>query len=135
MDYVRDEVDTAIDAIEARDYAAAVKILAPLSEQGNAKATINLALLYSCGWGVALDAPRAEEMYLRVGQLGIREGLISAVAYNNLGTMHLQGQPGIERDDEKAEKYFRLADELGLPYQRFGGDATSTVVKSEIGGA
>ncbi len=135
MEYVRYEVDTAIDAIEARDYAAVVARLAPLAEQGNAKATINLALLYSCGWGPALDAPKAAEMYSRVAERGIRDGVISAVACNNLGTIYRQGRPGIERDDEKAEKYFRLAEELGLQNQRFGGNATSTVVKSEIGGA
>jgi TPR repeat protein len=119
MDYVRDEVDIALDAVEARDYPAAVAILAPLVEQGNAKATLNLALLYSCGWGVPLDAPKAAEMYEGVGKLGIRERLISAIAYNNLAAMYAGERPGIDRDDQKAGRSWRLAEELGLPSDRF----------------
>jgi len=119
MDYVRDEVDIALDAVEARDYATAVRILEPLTERGDAKATINLALLYSCGWGVPLDARKAAEMYLRVAEMGIRERLISALAYNNLAALYVCEAPGIASDVEKAAQYWRLAEELGLPIDRF----------------
>jgi TPR repeat protein len=119
MEYVRDEVDVALDAAVAQDYATAVAILAPLVERGNAKATLNMALLYSCGWGVPLDARKAAEMYEAVGRLGIREKMISAIAYQNLATLYISEPPGIPRDDEKAERYSKLAEEMGLPRDRF----------------
>jgi TPR repeat protein len=119
MEYLRDGVDTALDAIDAQDYATAVEILRPLAEQGNGKAIINLALLYSCGWGVPLDARKAAEMYERVGALEIQDQLISAIAYNNLATLYIAEPPGLPRDDEKAARYRELAEKLGLPGDRF----------------
>jgi hypothetical protein len=119
MKYVRNEVDTALDAAEKQNYAAALSILVPLAEQGNAKAIINLALLYSCGWGVPLDALKAAEMYEGVGKLEIRAGLTSAIAYNNLASLYAADAPGIPRDEEKAAQYWGLAESLGLRRDRF----------------
>lgn len=123
MEYLRDEVDRALDAVDAKDYAAAVAILEPLVERGNAKACLNMAFLYSLGWGVQLDALKAAEMYEPVGRLGIRDQLISALAYQNLSVLYITGRPEFPRDREKAAEYSRMAEELGLPGNRFGGSS------------
>lgn len=127
MKYVRDEVDSALDAIEAKDYATAVAILEPLVEKGNAKACLNMAFLCSLGWGVPLDPLKAAKMYERVGRLGIRDQLISALAYQNLSVLYITGGPEFPRDDEKAAKYSRMAEELGLPGNRFGGNSDANI--------
>lgn len=125
MSYVRDEVHTALDAIEAKGYASAVDILEPLVEQGNPKASLNMALLYSEGCGVELDACKAVEMYDAVGRRELRDQLISALAYHNLAVLYVTGRPTFPRDEGKAAGYWELAEDFGAsdgPLQSQRGD-------------
>jgi hypothetical protein len=46
--------------------------------------------------------------------MGIADEHISAVAYHNLSTLHFAGTPGLARDTEKGEEYYRLAKNLGF---------------------
>ena len=106
MEYLRDEVDRALDAVDAKDYAAAVAILEPLVERGNAKACLNMAFLYSLGWGVQLDALKAAEMYEPAGGWGLEinsfpRSRTRICQYSHYGTSGIPAGPG------KAAKYSR----------------------------
>lgn len=110
----RREVEAALEEIENRNYAAALKLLAPLAEAGSPEAMCNLAILYQCGWGVQLDGKRAVALYEQVASLGLRERQLSAIALNNLATIYTTGLPGIEVDPSKAELYKDQARKLGF---------------------
>lgn len=82
------EMLEAISALERKDYLTAFKLFKPLAEAGNPKAQCNLATLYHVGAGVEADEGKAIELYLRVAELQIVEEHLSAIAYNNLATIH-----------------------------------------------
>jgi TPR repeat protein len=100
--------------MERKEWAEAVRLLLPLAEAGDAAARCNLAALYSFGWGVPVDAHKAAEWYLDVGERGIEEGHLSALAYHNLSVLYITGAPGFERDLEKASHFERLAKAAGF---------------------
>ena len=74
-----------------------------LMENGNAMAFYVLAGCYADGIrGVPQDWMKANELYLKAGELGC------SVAYSNLGNSYYHGQ-GVEADDKKAKHYWELA--------------------------
>jgi len=104
----------AIEELEKSNYSAAAELLVPLAEAGNPRAQCNLATLYSAGWGVKLNPKKAIDLYRAVAEQNIAEGLLSAIAWNNLATIYITGLPGIEPDPRKAQEYRSLARDLGL---------------------
>jgi len=105
----------ALESIEKRDYASAFKLLNSLAEAGNPRAQCNLAMLYQFGWGVGANGKKAVELYKRVGELRLKEGNLSGIAYNNLATICFTGLRDVEKDVEQGEKYAALARERGFP--------------------
>jgi TPR repeat protein len=104
----------AIDEMDKRNYSVALALLVPLAEMGNQRARCNLAILYSFGWGVTMNAKKAVELYHGVAEQNIQEGHLSAIAYNNLATIYFTGVSGVERDIEKGQECLARARELGF---------------------
>ena len=74
-----------------------------LTEKDNACACYQLGTWYANGTnGLPLDHAKAEELYLKAGQLGF------AVAYYNLGCAYEEGT-GVDVDTKKAKYYYELA--------------------------
>jgi uncharacterized protein len=57
------EFEDGIAALNRRDYGAALRLLGPLADRGNATAQTDLGFLYNNGWGVA-KPHRGGEMVL-----------------------------------------------------------------------
>jgi TPR repeat protein len=105
----------AIEEFEKKNYSAAFELLRPLAHGGNPRAQLCLANLYHLGLGVAADAEKAVALYLSVANRNIREGDVSGLAYNNLGSLYMAGAPKVRADRELATRYYALARELGFP--------------------
>ena len=73
-----------------------------LIETDHAYAFYNFAGYYADGDGVPQDFAKANELYLKAGELGCAEG------YCNLGCCYDQGM-GAEMDRKKAKYYYELA--------------------------
>ena len=99
-------LDDAIAALERKDYPAAVALFAPLAEEGNTFAQVNLAYLTFEGEGTATDAARAAQWYRRAAEQG------DETAQYNLGVMYENGK-GVARDLEEAVKWWRKAARQG----------------------
>ena len=56
---IADDVEDGVAAGEKGAFAAALRLLTPLAEQGDAKAQFNLGLMYAKGIGVAQDYVKA----------------------------------------------------------------------------
>ncbi len=88
------------------DYAAALKELRPLTEQGNSRAQGLLGLMYVQGQGVPLDYEKAAKWF----RLSAEQGY--ALAQYSLGVAYANGD-GVPQDDKEALKWIRLAAEQG----------------------
>lgn len=104
----------AIEEFEKGNYLVAVEQMSLLADEGNPRAQCYLAIAYQFGFGVKVDGKRARQLFLRVAKQNIREGHLSAIAYNNLATLYFAGVPGIESDPEKGHMYLKRARELGF---------------------
>ena len=81
----------------------AVERMKKMVEKGNAQAMNNLASLYADGYSILpQDWARANELYLKAGELGYSGG------YYNLGQAYRLGR-GVEIDKKKATYYYELA--------------------------
>ena len=79
-----------------------------LVDNGNAGAFNYLASLYANGMhGVPRDYQKANELYLKAGELGCAE------AYFNLGNSHASGRHDLEVDMKKAKYYWEQAAMMG----------------------
>ena len=84
-----------------------------LVDVGNAHACYNLAGYYATGdHGTPQDVTKANELYLRAGELGRAEG------YCNLGFSYDKGR-GMEMDKKKARHFYELAAMNGDAAARF----------------
>ena len=52
-----------------------LRLLKPITDQGNAEAQINLGVLYANGWGVAQDYVEALKWYRKAADQDIPEAL------------------------------------------------------------
>ena len=92
------------DANAARqrgDYAAAMRILRPLAEQGNAYAQALLGGMYSLGQGVPQNYAEAARWYRLAADQG------NAEAQNNLGIMYANGR-GVPQNSVQAYMWLSL---------------------------
>ncbi len=87
---------------ERGDFEAAVRILIPLAESGNARAQMNLGTMYSAGLGVAQDQAKAVYWTRKAAEAG------SPKAQSNLGLAYLYGR-GVPRDDGQAVEWLKKA--------------------------
>lgn len=101
--------------IDNRNFARAYELLAPLADAGNMRAKLNLAQLYHFGWGVPQDGEKAIALYLIVAEQKIKDGYISALAFQSLSTLYACGVKGIGPDPDMACKYRQCALDIGFP--------------------
>lgn len=89
-------------AYKKGDYAAALRVLRPLADQGDADAESNLGLIYETGRGVQQDFREAAKWYRRAADQG------NAFAQAQLAALYMLGR-GVPRDDVLAYMWFNLA--------------------------
>src|SRR5690348_2794148 len=95
--------DSAKQAYEQNDYAAALKELKPLSEQGNADAQVLLGKMYLMGKGVSKDPETGLRWFRAAAEQGHSDGEFM------LGAMYLLPHSDIPQ----GLKWVRLAAEQG----------------------
>ena len=138
-------LDAGKRAYQQGDYAAALKELTPLAQQGSSEAQVVLGTMYLKGQGVAKDPNQALKWYTSSAEQGnpvgqfymgsmylmgagvthdTAQGLkwlgISANQGNSdsqvlLGLVYLQGNGGVARDLVQADTWFHLAASRGDP--------------------
>src|SRR5262249_17833127 len=86
----------------AQDYVSAREWYEKAAEKGDAKAMVNLGLLYKKARGVAQDYVKAREWYEKAAA----EGHTDAMA--NLGLLHIKGR-GVAQDYVKAREWYEKA--------------------------
>ena len=95
-------------AINREDYAAALRIVQPLADQGEAKFQGLLGLMYSEGWGVTQSYGEAMRWYRRAADQG------DALAQSFVGFMYRDGK-GVAKDYVRAYVWFNLAAQSNEP--------------------
>lgn len=102
----RVDVEEGSEAAHGTDYAAVLRELQPLAEQGDAEAQLNVGHMHRIGDGVPLDYAKAVRWYRMAADQGHAE------AQTHLGAMYHEGQ-GVPQDYKAALKWFRKAAEQG----------------------
>lgn len=100
------QVAEGISHYDARRYAEALAVLAPLADAGSAAAQYHLGLMYARGDGVAQDLARAALWIRRAAEQGHAHSQYLA------GHMYARGD-GVERDLAQAHMWFSLATRSG----------------------
>ena len=101
------DLEDGIAAYTRQDYARALALLAPLAEQGVARAQTMLGAMYLFGNGVPHDDAQAMKWTRKPAELG------DAKAQFGLGWMYETGQ-GATQDYAEAVKWYRKAADQGL---------------------
>lgn len=102
-----DALQDAATATARKDYAAALRLLEPLAQGGNARAQTQLATLYYHGLGVAEDDQQAAQWYERAARQGHAPAqfqLANLYAYG-----HAQPADGSDAMRLAAQWYFEAA--------------------------
>ena len=82
------------------------------AKQGNAKAQVNLGLMYEQGQGVRQDYTQAAQWYRKAAEQG------DAKAQFNLGVMY-ENRQGVRQDYKQAVQWYRKAAEQGDAQAQF----------------
>jgi TPR repeat protein len=96
------EDDSAYDAYQRGDYAAAYWEWLPLAEEGDAEAQFNLGILYDLGQGVAQSMVKAASWYRKSAEQGF------TAAQYNLAVSFANGE-GVPQNNVLAYALFDLA--------------------------
>jgi TPR repeat protein len=107
-----DPLDEATAAYNRGDYAAAVRLLEQLANDGNRSAQYNLGMMYIQGKGVPQNLAEGAEWYRRAAVQGDVE------AERNLGSMYQHGI-GVPEDNAEAAKWYLNAAERGDAIAQF----------------
>lgn len=99
---VAGQIDNANDAYKRGDFTAALAVLRPLADAGQADAEYELGFMYYAGAGVAQDYVAAAKWYGLAADQGF------AQAQHDLGIMYLDGQ-GVPQDYVRAHMWLNLA--------------------------
>jgi hypothetical protein len=94
-------LDEGLAAYERGDYAAALQLLVPLADGGDARAQYLIGLAYDRGNGVRQDYARAADWYRKAAVQGAPDARAS------LGALYARGQ-GVPQDYAQAAKWWRL---------------------------
>jgi len=100
-------------AINRRDYSAAMILLAPLAEDGNAQAQYEVGRMYEGGKGVALDYAKAATWYEKSGLGGDHRAQLL------LSLMYARGQ-GVAQDNKQGLYWLSKASEGESPQKQDG---------------
>jgi TPR repeat protein len=100
-------LEDADAAWERRDFAAALQLLHPLADQGNAEAQMKLGFMYVTGEGIPQDYAEAVKWF----HLAADQGQANAQCF--LGLMYFEGR-GVPRDYVSAHMWLSLATAGGI---------------------
>lgn len=95
-------------AYQQGDYAAALKQLTPLAQQGDSEAQVVLGTMYLKGQGVAKDPNQALKLYTSSAEQG------NAVGQFYMGSMYLMGA-GVTHDSAQGLKWLGISANQGNP--------------------
>lgn len=98
--------DEGMRAADRGDFATALRVWAPLAQQGDAEAQFNIGILYEYGLGVVQDYAEAAECY----RMAAVQGNLSAQF--SLAVMYSKGR-GVAQDHAEAARLYREAAERG----------------------
>lgn len=104
--------DEGEQAFKRRDYRTALGELAPLADQGDARAQYYLGLMLASGLGTVRDEARAADYLARSAAQN------HAPAQGLLGALYFQGR-GVPKDDAKGAELVRRAADSGLASAQF----------------
>lgn len=104
---IADPFNDARSAYERGDYAAAVRLLRPLAEQGDASAQFNLGYVFDKSQGVTQDYAEAVKWYRKAAEQG------NAASQFYLGRMYFEGQ-GVTQDYAEAVRWYSKSAEQGI---------------------
>jgi uncharacterized protein len=99
-------LEDGLSAYKRGDFAAALSLLRPLADQGDASAQVQLGIMYRTGRGVARDPAEAAKWFRKAAD----QGLITA--QSGLANMYEFGE-GVARDYGEAAKWYRKAGDQG----------------------
>lgn len=106
------DLEEGIAAMRGKDYPAAVRLLEPLAQKGNAQAQVRMGLLYYHGHGVRESDSEAKKWF----ELAARQG--NADAQFHLGNMYAYGLVDLSKDvdvDQQAAQWYFQAARQGHP--------------------
>ncbi len=106
------KIDAGEEAYRKGRYAAALRLVQPLAEEGDSKAQYLLGLMYYHGRGLKQDDLQAAKWFRLAADQG------EAGAQFNLGVMYAEGQ-GVPQDYAEAIKWYRRAADQGDPRAQF----------------
>jgi uncharacterized protein len=106
------ELDEAVAAAHAGDYAAALRRLSPLAEKGDARAQFDIGFMHAYGWGVPRNPAEAIAWYRKAAEQGLQ------VAQHFLGIAYVNGE-GVAPDDAEAARWFGRAAAQGFAQAQF----------------
>ena len=106
-------------AISTQRYDEAIKLLAPLSEAGNAQAQVRLADAYAAGHGVERDPKRAAQLYEKAALQG------DTGAQLKLGDAYADGN-GVLQSTYLAYVWYGTATRLGSTSAKAKRDKAAT---------
>jgi uncharacterized protein len=96
------QFEDATAALQRGDYAAALRLLRPLADQGSVNAQVNLGGMYLSGQGVGQNFAEAAKWYRLAANQGNADG------QNRLGTLYAVGR-GVPKDYVIAYMWFSLS--------------------------
>jgi uncharacterized protein len=103
---VAGKLEDAKAALNRRDYTTGLRLLRPLTEQGNSAAQFVFGLLYYTGQGVPKNVVEAVKWFRKAAEQGDPNAQVM------LGTMYRDGQ-GLPQNYTEAVKWYREAAEQG----------------------
>jgi uncharacterized protein len=97
----------ALAAYDRNEYGAALQLMRPLAEQGNAEAQNSIGALYYHGYGVTQDFKEAIKWY----RLAAAQGNLDAQL--NLGSMYYEGE-GVAEDLVRSHMWLSIVADRGF---------------------
>lgn len=97
---------------ECGNYAGAFALLLPIAKAGNPVAACRVGTFYQTGLGVPTDAGEAVRWLLASAENVEAPDEVRALAFHNLGTLHVTGGPGLVANPVRAANYFELASRM-----------------------
>jgi SH3-like domain-containing protein len=101
------DVDDAIEAMRAGNFAEAYCVLKPYAEKGDPEAQYNIGWMYLNGYGLAMNDSRALDWWKRASDQGYSDASFS------IAMLYSLGQGKVAKDTDKAIDYYLLAIEDG----------------------
>ncbi len=102
------DLHSGIEAFDAKNFAYAYQLLAPLANNGNAEALWRIGMMQSHGLGMVTNQVAGVNNFKQAAKLGHN------MAHHMLGVAYMMGE-GVDKDIKEAVKWFEGAVDMGLP--------------------